>query len=210
MFDPISFLLFTCASAIALAIPGPTIALVITRSLSDGRHVSVPLAMGIGLGTLIGSTAALAGAGAILLASASAFTVAKIVGAAYLIYLGIKLFIAEPTPPNITVQKKRSSTLHGLRDGFFVTLLNPKSIAFSAAFIPQFIGPDSSYVWQATILVITFSVLATLNGLAFAFGTNVLRRFVGQLSMLRWMNRVGGSFLASSGVAGLFLKRPAD
>ncbi|MFQ6550308.1 LysE family translocator [Aestuariibius sp. 2305UL40-4] len=208
MIDPISFLLFTSASTIALAIPGPTIALVITRSLSDGRHVSVPLAIGIGLGTLVGSTAAIAGAGAILTASASAFTAIKFIGAAYIIYLGIKLFTAEPTPLDIAVQKKRSSTLHGLRDGFFVTSLNPKSIAFSAAFIPQFIGPDSSYLWQATILVITFSALATLNGLAFAFGTDVLRRFVRRLSVLRWMNRVGGSFLVASGVAGLFLKRP--
>ena len=208
MIDLVSFLLFVGASAVALAIPGPTIALVITRSLSDGRHVSVPLAIGIGLGILFGSTAAIAGAGAILLASATVFTAVKVIGAAYLIYLGFKLFAAEPTPLDITTSKKRSSTLHGLRDGFFVTLLNPKSIAFSAAFIPQFIGPDGSYVWQATTLVITFSVLATLNGLAFAFGTDVLRRFVRQMSVLRWMNRIGGSFLVVSGVAGLFLKRP--
>ncbi len=73
MIDPVSFLLFAGASAVALAIPGPTTALVITRSLSDGRHVSVPLAIGIGLGTLVGSTAAIAGAGAILIASATAF-----------------------------------------------------------------------------------------------------------------------------------------
>jgi threonine/homoserine/homoserine lactone efflux protein len=209
MIDPFSFLIFAGTSAIALAIPGPTIALVITRSLSDGRHVSVPLAIGIGLGTLVGSTAAVAGAGAILLASALAFTAAKLIGAVYLIYLGIKLFIAEPTPPDVAVSRNHSSTLNGLRDGFFVTLLNPKSIAFSAAFIPQFIGPGSSYLWQATLLVVTFSVMATLNGLAFAFGTDFLRRFVQRLSVLRWMNRIGGTILVASGVAGLFLKRPA-
>ena len=208
MSDPVSFLLFVGASALALAIPGPTIALVITRSLSDGRHVSVPLAIGIGIGTLVGSSAAIAGAGAILLASAAAFTAVKWLGAAYIIYLGTKLFIAEPTPPEVTTSNRRSSTLSGLRDGFLVTLLNPKSIAFSAAFIPQFIASDSSYVWQATILVLTFSILATLNGLAFAVGTDVLRRFVLQVSVLRWMNRIGGSFLVASGVAGLFLKRP--
>ena len=210
MIDPISFLLFISASVIALAIPGPTIALVITRSLSDGRYVSVPLAIGIGLGTLVGSTAAVAGAGAVLLASSAAFTAVKLIGAAYLVYLGIKLFTAEPTPPDGIVHQKRSSTLLGLRDGFLVTLLNPKSIAFSAAFIPQFIGSGGSYVWQATILIATFSTLATLNGLAFAFGTDVLRRFVRRPSVLRWMNKIGGSFLVASGVAGLFLKRPAD
>jgi threonine/homoserine/homoserine lactone efflux protein len=209
MIDLVPFMLFVGASAVALAIPGPTIALVITRSLSDGRHVSVPLALGIGFGTLIGSTAAIAGAGAILLASATAFTAVKLIGAAYLIYLGVKLFVAEPTPPDIETSNKRNSTLQGLRDGFFVTLLNPKSLAFSAAFIPQFIGPDGSYIWQATILVVTFSTLATFNGLAFAYGTDVLRRFVRRISVLRWMNRIGGSFLVASGVAGLFFKRPA-
>lgn len=207
MIDLVPFLLFVGASAVTLAIPGPTIALVITRSLSDGRHVSVPLALGIGLGTLIGSTAAIAGAGAVLLASATAFMAVKLIGVAYLIYLGVKLFVAEPTPPDVTTSRKGSSTLQGLRDGFFVTLLNPKSLAFSAAFIPQFIGPDGSYFWQATTLVITFSILATLNGLAFAFGTDVLRRFVRRVSVLRWMNRIGGGFLVASGVAGLFLKR---
>ncbi|WP_120632586.1 LysE family translocator [Ruegeria sp. EL01] len=137
------------------------------------------------------------------------FTAVKWIGAGYLIYLGIKLFNAEPTSPDLATPRKRSSKLLGLRDGFFVTLLNPKSIAFSTAFIPQFIGTESSYVWQATILVVTFSGLATLNGLAFACGTDILRRFVRRMAVLRWMNRIGGSFLVTSGVAGLFLKRPA-
>lgn len=210
MIDPLSMLLFTGASAVALAIPGPTIALVITRSLSDGRQLSVPLAVGIGFGTLVGSASAVAGAGAILLASATAFTVIKLIGAAYLIHLGVKLFAAEPTPPSVAVPEKRSSKLHGLRDGFFVTLLNPKSITFSAAFIPQFIEAEGSYVSQAAILVLTFSVLATLNGIAFAIGTDALRRFVRRISVLRWMNRIGGSFLVVSGVAGIFLKRPTS
>lgn len=209
MIDPVSFLIFAGASSVALAIPGPTIALVITRSLSDGRRVSVPLALGIGAGTLVGSIAAIAGAGAILHASAMAFTIAKWIGAAYLVYLGLKLFTAEPTPLDVEPPAACSSTLHGLRDGFFVTLLNPKSIAFSAAFIPQFIGSDSSYVLQAAVLVATFSILSTLNGLAFAFGTDVLRRFIRRLAVLRWINRIGGGLLVASGVAGLFLKRPA-
>ncbi len=208
MIDPTAFLLFVGASAVALAIPGPTIALVITRSLSDGRVVSVPLALGIGVGTLVGSAAALAGAGAVLLASATAFTILKWLGAAYLVYLGIKLFRSEPTPPQIDRSIEKGSLLRGLRDGFIVTLLNPKSIAFSAAFIPQFITAGAGYATQAAILVITFSVLATLNGLAFAFGTDVLRRFVRQVRVLRWFNRVGGSLMIASGIAGLFVKRP--
>lgn len=207
--DPLSFLIFVSASVVALAIPGPTIALVITRSISDGRQVSIPLALGIGAGTLVGSFAAIAGAGAVLMASATAFTIVKWLGAAYLVYLGIKLLTAEPIASEAENAVGRGSMWSGFRDGFIVTLLNPKSIAFSAAFIPQFINPGGVFVWQATLLVVTFSVLATLNGLAFAVGTDMLRRVIRRVSVLRCINRLGGGFLIFSGVAGTFLKRPA-
>ncbi len=209
MIDPVSFVFFLGASALALAIPGPTIALVIARALSDGRRVSVPLALGIGAGTLVGSTAAIAGAGAVLMASATAFVIAKWIGAAYLVYLGIKLFLAQPGLAQEDGVSERSSAVLGLRDGFFVTLLNPKSLAFSAAFIPQFIGPGGGYVGQAAVLVVSFSVLAMVNALVFAFGADALRRFVRNLAVLRWVNRIGASVLIASGVAGVFLKRSA-
>lgn len=85
MLDLATFLFFVTASVVALTIPGPTIAMVITRSLSDGRRISVPLALEIGAGTLAGSAAALAGPGAILLASATTFTLMEWIGAAYLV-----------------------------------------------------------------------------------------------------------------------------
>ncbi len=207
--DLATFVFFIGTSLVALAIPGPTIALVITRSLSDGRHVSVPLALGIGAGTLAGSAAALAGAGAVLLASAAAFTIIKLIGGLYLVYLGVKLLRAQPTPPQVDAPVQGASALRGLRDGFLVTLLNPKSIAFSAAFIPQFIAPGASYAGQAAVLVAVFAVLATLNAMAFALGTDALRRFVRRIAVLLWVNRIGGSLLIASGIAGLFLKRPA-
>lgn len=209
MLDLTSFLIFAGASAIALAIPGPTVALVITRSLANGRRASVPLALGVGMGTLVGTTCALAGAGAVLLASATAFTFVKWIGAAYLIYLGIRLFRAEPTPPQIDRRADTSASVRGFGEGFLVTLLNPKSIIFSAAFIPQFIQPTGDYLAQAVILVLAYSVLATANGLAFALGTDVLRRFIRRMSVLQWANRIGGSLLIVSGVAGIFLKKPA-
>lgn len=210
MFDFTTFMFFITASSVALAIPGPTVALVITRSLSDGRRVSVPLAIGIGAGTLVGSSAALAGAGAVLSASAAAFTAVKLIGAAYLIYLGVMLFCAEPTPQQTDRPLTGTSAFKGLRDGFLITLLNPKSIAFSAAFMPQFIAPNTSYLLQGAILVCVFSALATLNALAFALGTDVLRRFVQRINVLRKINQIGGGLLIVSGIAGVFLKRPVS
>ena len=209
MFDPGTLGFFIVASSLALAIPGPTVALVISRSLSDGRRVSIPLAMGVGLGTLAGSTAALAGAGTVLLASAAAFTLIKWAGAAYLVYLGIKLFRSEPRPPQLDGHQDATGKLSGLGDGFIVTLLNPKSIVFAGAFIPQFISPETDYLSQAAVLVVIYSGLATLNGLVFALGTDILRRSISRLPVLRWMNRLGGSFLVACGVSTLLLEKPS-
>ena len=75
-----------------LVIPGPTIALVIARSLSEGRRNALPLVLGVGLGDLVAASVALAGAGALLATSATAFMIVKLIGALYLVWLGIKLF----------------------------------------------------------------------------------------------------------------------
>ncbi|MGR3501982.1 LysE family translocator [Pseudaestuariivita sp.] len=206
--DLISLAIFAGASLIALAIPGPTIALVITRALTQGRRVSVPMALGVGLGTLVGSVVALTGAGALLAASATAFTLVKWIGAGYLIYLGIKMLRTPVHLPSAEPDLSGVSAFEGLRDGFLVTLLNPKSIAFAAAFIPQFITPEGGYVVQAAVLVALYTALATGNALAFALGTDALRQVVRSVGVLRWANRCGGAIMVAAGCAGLFAKRP--
>ena len=202
-------LLFVSASIALLVVPGPTTALVVARSMSDGRRIALPLVLGVGLGDFVAATIALAGAGALLAASATAFTIVKLLGAAYLVWLGIKLFRAEPVPPRAADDVSAATGHAALRDGFLVTVFNPKGILFFIAFVPQFIQADASYLGQAAFFVMTFTLLAVLNGAAYALGADAMRRVIRSTGVLRWMNRVGGAVIAAAGIAALFTRRPA-
>lgn len=202
-------LLFVSASIALLVVPGPTTALVVARSMSDGRRVALPLVLGVGMGDFVAATVALAGAGTLLAASATAFTVVKLVGAVYLVWLGIKLFRADPVPPRAANDLSSATGQAAFRDGFLVTVFNPKGILFFVAFVPQFIRPDGSYLGQAAFFVLAFTVLAILNGTAYAIGADAMRRVIRSTGVLKWMNRAGGAVIAFAGIAALFTRRPA-
>ena len=200
--------LFVTTSIVLLVIPGPTITLVIARSLSEGRRNALPLVLGVGLGDLVAASTALAGAGALLAASATAFTIVKAVGAVYLIWLGVKLFRSEPVVPMPDGSVPAGMGWAAFRDGFLVTVFNPKGILFFIAFVPQFIRADASYIGQAAFFVLAFTVLGILNGAAYALGADAMRRVIRSTGVLRWMNRVSGAMIASAGVSALFTRRP--
>ena len=201
------WLAFVAASTALLILPGPTILLVLSYALTQGRRVAVATAAGVALGDFIAMTASLVGLGALVLASAALFTALKWVGAAYLVYLGIKLMRARPA--------------HGLGDdlvegiparGVFwhaaaVTALNPKSIAFFIAFVPQFIRPENPLGPQFVTLVATFVTLVTLNALAFALMADRLRARIRRPAVLLWLNRAGGLALCSMGLLTAALRR---
>ena len=202
-------LLFASASIVLLAVPGPTITLVVARSLSQGRRVALPLVLGVGLGDLVAASVALAGAGALLAASATAFTAVKWIGAAYLIWLGVALWRSAPTRPAAEAAAAAPAALPAFRDGFLVTVFNPKGILFFVAFVPRFIDPARGYAAQAAVFVGAFAVLGVLNGAAYALGADALRRVIRSARVPRWMNRVGGAVIVLSGLGALLARRPA-
>ena len=204
-----TILLFVTASTVLLVVPGPTIALVIARSLARGRTVALPLVLGVGLGDLVAASLSLAGAGALLAASATAFSIVKWVGAVYLIRLGVRLFRSEPVPPDVDAGTGPAESGAAFRDGFLVTVFNPKGVLFFIAFVPQFVDPGDAYWPQATFFVLTFTALGMLNGVAYALGADALRRATRSVGVLRAMNRAGGATIAAAGVAALFTRRPA-
>ena len=204
-----TILLFVTASTVLLVVPGPTIALVIARSLAQGRTVALPLVLGVGLGDLVAASLSLAGAGALLAASATAFAVVKWIGAAYLIWLGVRLFRAEPVPPDVDAGAAPAEAGAAFRDGFLVTVFNPKGILFFIAFVPQFVDPGRAYLPQAAFFVGTFTLLGMANGVVYALGADALRRMTRSVGVLRAMNRAGGAVIAAAGVAALFMRRPA-
>ena len=207
--DPSTLLLFAAASLALLIVPGPTIALVVARSLAQGRRVALPLVLGVGLGDLVAASAALAGAGALLAASAAAFTAVKVAGALYLMWLGWRLWRADPVVPDAPGAEAGGGGGAAFRDGFLVTVFNPKGLMFFVAFVPQFIRPDGPYLPQAATFVALFAALGLANGAVYALGADALRRAIRRPGVMVWVNRIGGAAIGLAGAAALLARRPA-
>lgn len=202
------WLAFAAASLALLLIPGPTILLVLSYALTRGRSVAVATAAGVALGDLIAMTASLIGLGAIVAASATAFIVLKWVGAVYLLWLGIKMLRSahQVNAPSLMAsddQESRSVFWHAT----LVTALNPKSIGFFLAFVPQFINPSAPLPLQASILVATFVGLAAANALAYALLADRLRQRIQRPAVLRWLTRAGGATLIGMAALTVSLRR---
>lgn len=202
---------FTIASFVLLAIPGPTIIMVISQALAHGRHAALATVPGVGLGDLVAATLSLIGVGTILAASAAAFTAIKWLGACYLVWVGIKMW-REPVSPlhlNENINHATTQKANAFRDAFFVTLFNPKGIVFFLAFVPQFITPDYAFAPQAAVLIFTFVTLGMINAAAYAILASTARNWIKQPRILRRTTRTGAVFLISAGIASIFVKRTA-
>lgn len=201
------WLAFVVASAIVLIVPGPTVILVVSYALSQGRRSALATVPGVALGDAVAMAGSLLGLGALLATSATLFTVVKLVGAAYLIWLGIRLWrvpVAAVAPPEETwPERGRALFVHA----FTVTVLNPKSIAFFVAFLPQFMTPAAPLLPQMLVLGTTFVALAAVNATLFALAAGSLRPWIRRPSVLKGIHRTGGSLLIGAGLATAALRR---
>jgi threonine/homoserine/homoserine lactone efflux protein len=201
------WLAFAAASAVLLAIPGPTILLVVSYAVGAGRATALWTVAGVFLGDLMAITLSMLGLGVILATSATLFTILKWVGGAYLLWLGWKLLT---TPVEGAKVKGREATASGramLRHAFVVTALNPKSNMFFIAFLPQFLDPAAAPVPQFLMMAVTFTGFAAVNALIYALAASHLRERIRRPSVLKWMNRTGGLALMSMGVLTFFIRR---
>lgn len=200
---------FVAASAILLAIPGPTILLVISYALGHGRKVAGASVAGVALGDFTAMTASMLGLGALLATSATIFTVLKWVGAAYLIYLGIKLWRAPVSGelPEGAEPTSRERPLKIFLHTYIVTALNPKSIVFFVAFLPQFLDLERPLFTQMAIFETTFLVLATLNAALYAVMASAARNTIRKPKVQRIVNRSGGTLLVGAGLLTAGLRR---
>ncbi len=198
---------FVAASTALLMIPGPTVLLVLSYALSQGRRVALASAAGVALGDLVAMTASLLGLGALVLASATLFTVLKWAGAAYLIWMGIKLLRAPRSEGLDTVATAATTPRRVFGHTAAVTALNPKSIAFFIAFVPQFVTVGAPLAPQFAILIATFVGLAALNALTFALLADRLRMTIKRPSVITWLTRGGGVALVGMGVMTATLRR---
>ena len=202
------WLAFVAASSALLLIPGPTILLILSYALTQGRKVALATAAGVALGDLIAMTASLIGLGALIATSATAFTVLKWTGALYLLFLGIKMFRSAPNVGAGLVRTDTDATpCQVFRHAAIVTALNPKSIGFFIAFVPQFISVDAAYAPQAGILIATFVALAALNASVFAILADLMRKQIARPMVMRRLTQAGGLTLIGMGAATAALKR---
>lgn len=194
-----SWLAFTAATTILLVIPGPTILLVISYALGQGWRSALPMAVGAALGDFTAMTVSMLGLGALLATSATIFTILKWVGAAYLIWLGVKLWRAGGQL-NATPKTDRASALKMLGHAWIVTALNPKSITFFVAFLPQFLDPHGSFLQQMLVFETTFLVLAFAIVLGYALVASRARVAIRNERVVATVNRVGGGLLIGAGI----------
>lgn len=191
---------FVAASAILLIIPGPTVLLVVSYALGQGWRAALPMAAGVALGDFTAMTFSMLGVGALLATSAGLFMALKWLGAAYLIWLGVKLWRAGGTL-DTEPRTNRASASKMLGHAWLVTALNPKSITFFVAFLPQFVNPEISFLTQMLVFEVTFLVLAFANALGYAVIASRARRLAGNPTAISWFNRAGGTLLIGAGIA---------
>jgi len=200
-----TWLAFAAASAVLIVIPGPTILLVVSYALGQGWRTALPMAVGVALGDFTAMSLSLMGLGVLLAASATIFTILKWAGAAYLVWLGIKLWrsggILEAAP-----RTDRASAPTMLGHAWLVTALNPKGLTFFIAFLPQFIDPNLALPPQVGVFAATFLILAFANVIGYALIASRARSVVQSPRTMRAINRTGGSLLIGAGIATVALR----
>jgi threonine/homoserine/homoserine lactone efflux protein len=202
------WLAYVATSVVVLAIPGPTVLLVLSYSISHGRPAALPLVAGVTLGDSVAITLSLIGLGTLLAASAFWFTIIKWLGGLYLIYLGVKSFrnarggltAAPGAAPASTPRKLFGSA-------FIVTALNPKSIVFFIALLPQFIAPGHPLTPQLWILGVSFVSLAAIGATAYALFASSIRRLLQTPNAQKIYGYTGGSLLCGAGAWALSARR---
>jgi threonine/homoserine/homoserine lactone efflux protein len=205
----VSILLFLAAASIIALSPGPGIFYVAARTLADGRGSGLASSLGTALGGLVHVAAGAVGVSALIMASAEAFTFLKIVGALYLVWLGIKT--AREARADVAATTAGVGVGRAFRDGVVVEALNPKTAAFFLAFLPQFVDPAAGSVWLQFLMLGLLSV--TLNTavdvIVVIMAARARSLAVARPALLRRLRTGAGAAIAGLGLSLLFARRPA-
>ncbi|MBP6851976.1 MAG: LysE family translocator [Rhodoferax sp.] len=200
--------LFIVTGLLLNLMPGPDVLYIVSQGLRGGRAAGLVAALGITAGCFVHMAAATLGLGALVAASATAFTVLKWVGAAYLVYVGVAMLHAPPVAPlpGLAGGGLSAPTATSLRkvfaQGFWTNTLNPKVALFFLAFLPQFIHPQAQHKTLTFLLLgLVFIVNSVPVNMAYGWGAAWLAsRLSGQRSPLNLLNRGAGALFVYFGV----------
>lgn len=168
MLTPDTIAVFGVAALALLLIPGPAVTYIVTRSITQGRSAGLTSVAGVHVGTSVHILAATVGLSGLVLSSALAFDAVKYVGAAYLVFIGIRTFTAQPD--EVAIPARIGPGLGRVfADAVVVNVLNPKTALFFLAFLPQFVDPSRGPVWAQTLLLGgTFVAIGLVTDSAYA------------------------------------------
>lgn len=204
-----SLIAFGVASVVLLLIPGPAVTYIVNRSVTDGRAVGLASVAGIELGNFMHVLAATVGLSAVLATSATAFTVVKWLGAAYLIGVGIKTLSTRPD--RLEAEATRTSYRRAFTQGALINTFNPKVALFFLSFLPQFIDHDRGPAWiQSLVLGALFTLLGFATDGAWAFLASGVRGALLRGRAMPFIRRyVSGSIFVGLGLVAARAQRQA-
>src|SRR5262245_43941804 len=202
MFGIHDFGWFLVAGILLNLTPGPDTAYILGRSVAQGREAGIASALGICVGSIFHTCAAALGLSAILVTSALAFGTIKLLGGAYLIFLGAKMILDRRKQLSLASHFRRRTTVGAFRQGVLTNILNPKVALFFLAFLPQFIDPASSTKVPAFILLgLTFVTTGTIWCLFLTwFASAFSERLRTNETISQCLNRAAGALFVFLGV----------
>ncbi|WP_413113325.1 LysE family transporter [Thaumasiovibrio sp. DFM-14] len=193
------WLTFVAACVVFSFAPGAGMVATISNTLSSGISTAMKNIVGLQLALMVHLLIVSLGLGALLASSAVAFTAVKYCGAAYLVYLGIVKIFSKSELENDEVTVNTDTSIEIVKQGFLVNLMNPKSIIFLAAFLPQFISSDIAATQQYIILGLTVLVIDCLVMVFYASLARSVKRFFQSPSMVKLQNRIFGVTFVAMG-----------
>lgn len=214
--DPTQLALYFAAALVLAVTPGPSIFYVAARTLAGGRAEGVASSLGTGLGGMVHVLAGSLGVSAVVLASAELFTSLKVIGAAYLVWLGLRTFQSARRDASAGLNGGSAAPPIGprraFREGVMVEALNPKTAAFFLAFVPQFVDPAEGHVAsQFMLLGFVSVVLNTLADIVVAFAASGIRQgAAARPALIHRLREASGAAMIALGVGLALAKRPAN
>ena len=201
------YLAYVVACMVLLFIPGPTILLVVSYAMAHGRRSAFATIFGVMVGDAVAMGLSFLGLGALLMTSARLFFAMKILGALYLVYLGVKMWRAPALLEEASLDGTPVSNRAMALDAFTVTVSNPKSGMFFIAFLPQFMDASRPLLPQTLLLGGTFLVLAFGSVTLYALLASEIRRVIRNPAVSKAVNRAGAGALIGAGVLTVAMRR---
>jgi len=205
MLHPTTLLAFSAAALVLLLIPGPAVLYIVSQSVEHGRRAGLTATLGVHTGTMVHLTAAALGLSAILVSSSLAFTTVKLLGAAYLIYLGLRALLGADDPEKAPAAREvRLGRI--FRQGVLVNVTNPKTALFFFAFLPQFLDRSAGRLpLQIALLGLVFTCIGLVTDSSWALASGLAAGWIkGNARFTRIQRRVSGCVFIGLGLVTAF------